>query len=85
MTTVKKEYVDDVHKTRSTSIRYVTFNGKGGSFVEWKIKTLSLARKKRFGVYLTKEWKSTDNGYNAEKYNALEDPDNWFAKLFVLN
>ena len=145
MTTVKKEDVDDVHETRSTSIRYVTFNGKGGSFVEWKIKTLSLARKKRFDKYLTKEWKSTDEGYDEEKYydawdqlvislsgtpfshimdcegdphkawmklvekyeasstkaeslsdvvkewneckleSALEDPDDWFAKLFVLN
>ena len=55
MITVKKEDVDDIYDTRNTSIRYVTFNGKGGSFVEWKIKTLSLARKKKFDMYLTKE------------------------------
>ena len=36
MTTVKREDVDDVQDTRSSSVRYVSFNGKGGSFVEWK-------------------------------------------------
>ena len=55
MITMKKEDVDDVQDTKSTSVRYISFNGKGDSFVEWKIKTLSLARKKKFDVYLTKE------------------------------
>ena len=145
MTTIKKEGTEDVGDSQSTSVRYVSFNGKGGSFVEWKIKTLSLARKKKFDVYLTRKWESTDSGYDAEKYNdawdqlvislsgtpfshimdcqgdpykawmklvekyeasstkaeslsdvvkewnecklgsLLEDPDDWFAKLFVLN
>ena len=145
MTTVKKEGTEDVEDSKSTSVQYISFNRKGGSFVEWKIKTLSLAKKKKFDVYLTKKWDSTDSGYNAEKYIgswdqlvislsgipflhimdcdrdpykawtklvekyedsstkseslsnivkewnecklglALEYPDNWFAKLFVLN
>ena len=145
MTTVKKETTEDVDDGKSSSVRYVSFSGKGSSFVEWKIKTLSLARKKKFDVYFTKEWKSTDVGYDAEKYNdawnqlvisltgtpfthimdcegdpfkawtklvekyeasstkseslsdvvkewnecklgsVLEDPDDWFGKLFILN
>ena len=73
MTTIKKEDVEDVQESDSTSVRYVSFNGKGGSFFEWKIKTLSLARKKRFDEYLTRQWKSKDEGYEAEKYNDVWD------------
>ena len=142
---MKKEATDDVDDAKSSSVRYVSFSGKGSSFLEWKIKTLSLARKKKFDMYFTKEWKSTDVGFDTEKYNdvwdqlvisltgtpfthimdcmgdpykawtklvekyeasstkseslsdvvkewnecklgsVLEDPDDWFGKLFVLN
>ena len=57
MSTVKKEDTVDVEDGKSTSVRYVSFSGKGSSFMEWKIKTLSLARKKKFDTYFTKEWK----------------------------
>ena len=56
MTTIKKEGTEDMEDNKSTCVRYVSFNGKGGSFGEWKIKTLSLARKKKFDMYLTKKW-----------------------------
>ena len=47
---------------RSTSVRYVKFSGRGSDFNEWKIKTLSLARRKKFDVYLLEDGsKSTDN------------------------
>ena len=69
MTTVKEEGTEDVEDTKSTSVQYVSFSGKGGSFIEWKIKTFSLARKKKFDMYLTQKWESTDVGYDAEKYN----------------
>ena len=145
MATLKKEDTGDMEDGKSTIVRYVSFSGKGSSFVGWKIKTLSLARKKKFDMYLTKSWKSTEKDYDAEKYNdawdqlvisltgtpfthimdcegdpyrawmklvekyeasstkseslsdvvkewnecklgsALEDPDDWFGKLFVLN
>ena len=38
---------------RNGSIRYVMFTGKGLDFMEWKVKTLSLARRKGFKKYLT--------------------------------
>ena len=62
MTTVKKEDTEGTDDGKSSSVRYVSFSGKGSSFVEWKIKTLSLALKKRFDVYFTKEWKLRTSG-----------------------
>ena len=73
MSTIKKEDTGDVEDGKSTSIRYVSFSGKGSSFVEWKIKTLSLARKKKFDVYFTKLWTAIDKGYDAENYNDVWD------------
>jgi len=40
---------------RSGSVRYVKFTGKGTDFLEWKVKTLSLARRKGFSEYLIQE------------------------------
>ena len=40
---------------RDGSMRYVRFTGKGSDFMEWKVKTLSLARKKGFKDYLIKD------------------------------
>ena len=46
---------------KNTSIRYAKFSGKGSDFNEWKIKTLSLARRKKFDLYLLEDGrKSTD-------------------------
>ena len=59
--------------TVKTSVRYISFSGKGGSFVEWKNKTLSLAWKKKFDMYLTQKRESTYDGYDAEKYNNAWD------------
>ena len=73
MSTVKKEDARDVKDGKSTSVRYVSFSGKGSRFVEFKIKTLTFARKKKFDTYFTKAWKSTDAGYDAEKYNDVWD------------
>ena len=46
---------------KSSSVRYVKFSGKGSDFNEWKIKTLSLVRRKRFDTYLLEDGRlSTD-------------------------
>ena len=56
------------------SIRYVLFTVKGPDLMEWKVKTLSLARRKGFQKYLTdvrdytdKEWESG----NADSWDQL--------------
>ena len=62
-----------------TTIKYVKFSGKGSDFNEWKIKTLSLARGKKFDVYLLEDGsKSTDqdvvdnhNNRNADMWDQL--------------
>ena len=64
---------------KSTSVRYVKFSGKGSDFNEWKIKTLSLARRKKFDTYLLEDGNfSTDqdvvDGYangNADAWDQL--------------
>ena len=40
---------------KSGSVRYVKFTGKGTDFLEWKVKTLSLARRKGFSEYLVED------------------------------
>ena len=59
---------------KSGSIRYVKFSGKGADFNEWKIKTLALARRKNFAVYLkedcTRSTTPSDVRLNYEKGNA---------------
>ena len=60
---------------KSTSIRYVKFSGKGSDFNEWKIKTLSLARRKKFDVYLLEDSsKSTDKNVIDNYDNGNADP-----------
>ena len=46
-------------KEKSTSIHNVNFRGKGSTFNEWKIKMLSLARKKKFDMYLLEDGSKT--------------------------
>ena len=41
---------------KSGSIRYVKFSGKSVDFNEWKVKTLALARRKKFAVYLKEDY-----------------------------
>ena len=43
------------NEEKSTNVRYVRFTGKGSDFNEWKIKTLSLARRKKFDTYLLED------------------------------
>ena len=67
---------------KSTSIRYVKFSGKGSDFNEWKIKTLSLARRKNFDVYLL------EDGSKSIDKNVVDNYDNgnadvWDAVFFV--
>ena len=50
-------------------MRYVKFSGKGSDFNEWKIKTLSLARRKRFEVYLREDGSGSDNVKVEEGYS----------------
>ena len=56
------------------------FSGKGSDFNEWKIKTLSLVRRKRFDTYLLEDGRLStdtdivdryDNG-NADAWDQLE-------------
>ena len=70
---MKKEGTKDVKDGKSSRVRYVSFSGKCSNFVESKIKTLSLVLKKKFDMYFTREWKSTDVGFDAKKYNDAWD------------
>ena len=56
---------------RDGAIRYVWFTGKGSDFMEWKVKTLSLARRKGFKEYLT-----TNVDWKVDKY-ADGNADAW--------
>ena len=54
------------------SVRYVKFTGKGMDFLERKVKTLSLAKRKGFSEYLEQKFSDhTEDSYN--KRNA----DTW--------
>ena len=60
----------------SGSVRYVKFTGKGTDFLEWKVKTLSLARRKGFSEYLVEDKSSerTEDSYikgNADAWDQL--------------
>ena len=60
----------------SGSVRYVKFTGKGTDFLEWKVKTLSLARRKGFSEYLVEDNSSerTEDSYikgNADAWDQL--------------
>ena len=51
MADVKSTSTGDVDEGKNTTVHYFSFNGKCDTFVEWKIKTLSLARKNGFDKY----------------------------------
>ena len=53
---------------KSSSVRFVKFTGKGKDFHEWKVKTLALARRKGFDMYLKKDLEVTDDSKNAKDY-----------------
>ena len=54
------------------SIRYVLLTGIGSDFMEWKVKTLSLARRKGFQKYLTdvRDW--TDKEHESRNADAWD-------------
>ena len=58
---------------KSGSVRYVKFSGKGSEVNEWKVKTLALARRKKFAQYL-KEDRSKEEDFeqgNADAWDQL--------------
>ena len=61
---------------KCTSVRYVKFSGKGSDSNEWKIKTLSLARRKRFDIYL-REDRSGSGNVKLEDGYSIGNADAW--------
>ena len=53
---------------KSSSIRYVKFTGKGKDFHEWKVKTLALARRKGFDMYLRNDLEDTEDSKKATAF-----------------
>ena len=69
---------------KSTSVRYVKFSGKGSDFNEWKIKTLSLARRKKFDVYLREDHSGSGNikledGYSTGNVESIGTEPYWYG------
>ena len=57
----------DGEKNNGT-VRYVRFSGKGSDFNEWKVKTMSLARRKGFSTYLKEDGLLSDDKKILEGY-----------------
>ena len=57
----------DGEKNNGT-VRYVRFSGKGSDFNEWKVKTMSLARRKGFATYLKEDGLLSDDKKISEGY-----------------
>ena len=57
------------NEEKSLSVRYVKFSGKGSNFNERKIKTLSLARRKRFDTYLLEDGRLSTETDVVDRYD----------------
>ena len=69
---------------KSTSVRYVKFSGKGSDFNEWKIKTLSLARRKKFDTYLLEDGRLSTDKDVVDKYDT-GNADAWDQLVLSLS